>query len=149
MPPRKGLLHGPTRRGPLQQHIQRQCVLMFNRCNTQASLYIVLGGCQQLFHIFPVFYMGMAKSQLVFCLAPPFFPCPSGIIPCSPAAVCIKINRCRSQLFCHFTPQGRALCARDRLQYFRVKYHFLPAMQADDEHRPLQINFMPGAFPVR
>ena len=26
MPPRKGLLHGPTRRGPLQQHIQRQCV---------------------------------------------------------------------------------------------------------------------------
>ena len=79
---------------------------MFNRCNTQASLYIVLGGCQQLFHIFPVFYMGMAKSQLVSCLAPPFFPCPSGIIPCFPATVCIKINRCRSQLFLSFHTTG-------------------------------------------
>ena len=54
MPPRKRFVTPPQTR-QLQQHIQRQCVLMFNRCNTQASLYIVLGGCQQLFHIFPVF----------------------------------------------------------------------------------------------
>jgi len=50
--------------------------------------------------------MGMTKSQLVSCLAPPLFPCLSGIIPCFPAAVCIKINRCRSQLFLSFHTTG-------------------------------------------
>ena len=120
MPPRKRFVTPPQTR-QLQQHIQRQCVLMFNRCNTQASLYIVFGGCQQLFHIFPVFYMGMAKSQLVSCLAPPFFPCPSGIIPCSPAAVCIKINRCRSQLFLSFHTTGARIVRPQPFTIFQGK----------------------------
>ena len=71
------------------------------------------GAVNNYFTFFRFFYMRMTKSQLVSCLAPPFFPCPSSIIPCSPAAVCIKINRCRSQLFLSFHTTGaRIVCPR-------------------------------------
>jgi hypothetical protein len=91
------------------------------------------GAVNNYFTFFRFFTWGWQKVSLFPVLLHRFFPVRPVLSPVLPLPSASKLTGVVRSYFCHFTPQGRALCA----------------MQADDEHRPLQINFMPGAFPVR
>jgi hypothetical protein len=95
------------------------------------------GAVNNYFTFFRFFTWGWQKVSLFSVLLHRFFPVRPVLSPVLPLPSASKLTGVVRSYFCHFTPQGRALCARDRLQYFRVKCHFLPGkMQIFNQKYP-------------
>jgi hypothetical protein len=95
------------------------------------------GAVNNYFTFFRFFTWGWQKVSLFPVLLHRFFPVRPVLSPVLLLPSASKLTGVVRSYFCHFTPQGRALCARDRLQYFRVKCHFLPGkMQIFNQKYP-------------